>query len=266
MAPQPSGWHRNREGPLSRSAPRRRGPRRDGRATPGARALHIVTANKPKGLAGLSHKGTGAGTRTLPCLVMGSHATAGQSAPPPCGGDGDGPWPPRPPPARASKPEGTPRGGRAEEEGRRARSPVTGARGVALPGHRTPRASAQTSLWSWSTRDLGQPLKESRQRTAGTTRTGARSDRPTAWHAITWDAVHRQVRRLPARRGQAGQAKRWGQGQAWHPLRTHACSGTAVAVQRVTTNDGSQPPGGDEMGWAPPAQQACALEEWRQRG
>ncbi len=44
----------------------------DGRANPGERSRNIVIDNKPKVLAGLSQKGTGAGTRTLPFLVMGT--------------------------------------------------------------------------------------------------------------------------------------------------------------------------------------------------
>ena len=55
----------------------------DGRANPGERLINIVKENKPKMLLGLSQKGTVAGTRTLPFLVMGSNATGGQSAPTP---------------------------------------------------------------------------------------------------------------------------------------------------------------------------------------
>jgi len=43
----------------------------DGMANPGERSINIVIDNKPKVLAGLSQKGTGAGTRGLPFLVMG---------------------------------------------------------------------------------------------------------------------------------------------------------------------------------------------------
>ena len=56
----------------------------DGMANPGERSINIVIANKPKVLQGLSQKGTGAGTRISPFLVMGHNATGGQSAPPPC--------------------------------------------------------------------------------------------------------------------------------------------------------------------------------------
>ena len=57
----------------------------DGRANLGERSINIVTKNKPKVLAGLSQKGTVAGTRILCFLVMGIHATGGQSAPTPFG-------------------------------------------------------------------------------------------------------------------------------------------------------------------------------------
>ena len=59
------------------SASRRRGARMDGMANPGERSINIVIDTKPKVLAGLSQKGTVAGTRTLPFLVMGIHATGG---------------------------------------------------------------------------------------------------------------------------------------------------------------------------------------------
>ena len=72
-------------------------------ANPGERSIHIVTENKPKVLPGLSQKGTGAGTRTPPLLVMDTNATGGQSAPPPFVCDCDGTWQPRTSPIRESK-------------------------------------------------------------------------------------------------------------------------------------------------------------------
>src|SRR5712691_5908633 len=116
------------------------------------------------------------------------------------------------------------------------------------------------------TRDLGQPLKERRQMTAVATLTGALSDCPVAWHAINWDAVHRQVRRLQARMVKAVQAKRWGKVQALQHLLPHSFSGKALAVKRVTTNDGSKTPGVDDMVWDTLAKKACAIEALRQCG
>src|SRR2546430_768850 len=89
---------------------------------------------------------------------------------------------------------------------------------------------------------------------------------PTVWHAIHWYAVHRQVRRLQARMVKAVQAKRWGKVHALHHLLTHSFSGKALAVKRVTNNDGSKTPGVDDMVWDTPAQKACAIEALRQCG
>ena len=102
--------------------------------------------------------------------------------------------------------------------------------------------------------------------TAVATLTGALSDRPVAWHAINWYAVHRQVRRLQARMVKAVQAKRWGKVHALQHLLTHSFSGKALAVKRVTNNDGSKTPGVDDMVWDTPAKKACAIEALRQRG
>ena len=102
--------------------------------------------------------------------------------------------------------------------------------------------------------------------TAVATLTGALSDCPVAWHAINWYAVHRQVRRLQARMVKAVQAQRWGKVHALQHLLTHSFSGKALAVKRVTTNDGSKTPGVDDMGWDTPAKKACAIEALRQCG
>jgi RNA-directed DNA polymerase len=180
--------------------------------------------------------------------------------------DCDGTWQPRTSPARESEPQGKPIGVRAEEEGRSERHLVMRWRGVERPRNITPRASGQTSLWSFVPRELGQLLTERSQLTAVTTLTGALSTGPGAWHTRQWYAVHRTVRRLQARLVKAGQAGRWGQVRAWQHLLTHSCSGKARAVPRVTNNDGRKTPGVDGRVWATPAKKARALRELRQRG
>ena len=74
--------------------------------------------------------------------------------------------------------------------------------------------------------------------TAVATRTGALSHPTVAWHTINWYAVHRTVRRLQARIVKAVQAGRWGKVRALQHLLTHSFSGKALAVRRVTENDG----------------------------
>ncbi len=79
--------------------------------------------------------------------------------------------------------------------------------------------------------------------TAVATRTGALSHSTVAWHTINWYAVHRTVRRLQARIVKAVQAERWGKVRALPHLLTHSFSGKALAVRRVTENDGRKTPG-----------------------
>jgi RNA-directed DNA polymerase len=102
--------------------------------------------------------------------------------------------------------------------------------------------------------------------TAVATRTGALSHATVAWHTINWYAVHRTVRRLQARIVKAVQAGRWGKVRALQHLLTHSFSGKALAVRRVTENDGKQTPGVDGIVWDTPAKKTRALEELRQRG
>src|SRR5882724_8488350 len=102
--------------------------------------------------------------------------------------------------------------------------------------------------------------------TAVATRTGALSHSTVAWHTINWYAVHRTVRRLQARIVKAVQAGRWGKVRALQHLLTHSFSGKALAVRRVTENDGRKTPGVDGLLWDTPAKKTRALEELRQRG
>jgi RNA-directed DNA polymerase len=96
--------------------------------------------------------------------------------------------------------------------------------------------------------------------------TGALSPQPVAWHTIDWYAVHRTVRRLQARMVKAVQAGRWGKVHALQHLLTHSFSGKALAVKRVTSNDGNKTPGVDGIIWDTPEKKADATHELRQRG
>jgi RNA-directed DNA polymerase len=102
--------------------------------------------------------------------------------------------------------------------------------------------------------------------TAVATRTGALSHPTVAWHTFNWYAVHRTVRRLQARIVKAVQAGRWGKVRALQHLLTHSFSGKALAVRRVTENDGRKTPGVDGILWDTPVKKTRALEELRQRG
>jgi RNA-directed DNA polymerase len=128
-----------------------------------------------------------------------------------------------------------------------------------------PRESAQTSLWSFRTREFGQPTEEGRQMTA-TKIAGATSHEPIEWQALDWQAITRTVRRLQARIVQAIQARRWGKVKALQHLLTHSFSAKALAVRRVTENPGRHPPGVDQVLWNTPQKKAAAIHTLRQRG
>jgi len=58
------------------------------------------------------------------------------------------------------------------------------------------------------------------------------------WHAIDWQHLNQNVRRLQARIVKATQAGRWGKVKALQRLLTRSFSGKALAVKRVTENHG----------------------------
>ena len=72
---------------------------------------------------------------------------------------------------------------------------------------------------------------------------GATSHGQVDWHAIDWRKANRNVRRLQTRIVKATQEGRWGKVKALQHLLTHSHSGKALAVRRVTENQGKCTPG-----------------------
>jgi len=95
---------------------------------------------------------------------------------------------------------------------------------------------------------------------------GAASHNEVNWQTINWSAVHRNVRRLQARIVKATQEGRWGKVQALQHLLTHSFSGKALAVRRVTENQGKKTAGVDKEIWDTPDKKAHAVQTLRQRG
>ena len=95
---------------------------------------------------------------------------------------------------------------------------------------------------------------------------GATTDIPLAWHQINWRQAERNVRRLHTRIAQATQAGRWGKVKALQRLLTHSLSGKALAVRRVTENQGKNTPGVDNVVWDTPEKKAQAVQTLKQRG
>jgi len=94
---------------------------------------------------------------------------------------------------------------------------------------------------------------------------GASFHGTTDWQAINWQKAHRNVRRLQARIVQATKEKRWGKVKALQRLLTHSFSGKALAVRRVTENQGKNTPGVDRILWNTPQKKLNAIYSLRQR-
>ena len=95
--------------------------------------------------------------------------------------------------------------------------------------------------------------------------TGASSHDVTDWHAINWQKVNHTVRRLQARIVKATKEKRWGKVKALQRLLTHSFSGKALAVRRVTENQGKNTPGVDKITWNTRRKKITAISSLRQR-
>lgn len=95
---------------------------------------------------------------------------------------------------------------------------------------------------------------------------GAASHCEVDWHQINWETVHRTVRRLQARIVKATQEGRWGKVKALQRLLSHSFSGKALAVRRVTENQGKRTPGVDKEVWTTPEKKATAIDSLRGRG
>lgn len=95
---------------------------------------------------------------------------------------------------------------------------------------------------------------------------GAVSHQPLEWYDINWHKIQREVQRLQARITQATQAGKWGKVKALQHLLTHSFAGRALAVRKVTENQGKNTPGVDKVIWNTPAKKAHAVETLRTRG
>ena len=95
---------------------------------------------------------------------------------------------------------------------------------------------------------------------------GAVSRQTLEWHAINWQAVHREARRLQARIVKAEQEGRRGKVKALQHLLTRSFSGKALAVKRVTENQGKRTAGVDACLWNTRQKKAQAVETLKRRG
>ena len=99
-----------------------------------------------------------------------------------------------------------------------------------------------------------------------TSLTGAPSHTGNEWHDINWRKVYQNVRRLQARIVKASQEGKWGKVKALQRLLTRSYSGKALAVRRVTENQGKKTAGVDGKTWSTPKAKAEAIQSLQQCG
>jgi RNA-directed DNA polymerase len=97
-------------------------------------------------------------------------------------------------------------------------------------------------------------------------RTCAPSGPELAWSGIDWDHCLYQVRRLQARIVKATQEGRRGKAKALQWLLTHSFCGKALAVKRVTENQGKRTAGVDRQVWSTPGAKWKAVLSLKRRG
>jgi len=86
------------------------------------------------------------------------------------------------------------------------------------------------------------------------------------WDGINWAKVQRHVRGLQTRMVKASQAGRHNKVKALQWLLTHSFSGRALAVKRVTENQGRNTPGVDKVTWKTPVAKTNAIRSIKRRG
>lgn len=86
------------------------------------------------------------------------------------------------------------------------------------------------------------------------------------WHEIDWNKANQKVRRMQARIVEATKAKRWGKVRALQHLLTHSFHAKALAVRRVTENQGKKTPGVDGITWDTPQAKTQAITSLKRHG
>ena len=95
---------------------------------------------------------------------------------------------------------------------------------------------------------------------------GAASGCEVDWHSLDWAQIHQTVKKLQMRIAKATMEGRYGRVKALQWILTHSFSGRAIAVKRVTENQGKKTPGVDKIVWDTPELKAKAVMSLERRG
>ena len=82
-----------------------------------------------------------------------------------------------------------------------------------------------------------------------------------SWHDISWIKVHQVVARLQTRIAKAAKASEWRKVRTLQRLLTKSTGAQALAVRRVTENQGRKTPGVDQQTWSTPETKWMAVKD-----
>lgn len=94
----------------------------------------------------------------------------------------------------------------------------------------------------------------------------ALSGRPEHWHQIDWAHVNQTVRGIQIRIAKATKEENWRRVKALQRFLTRSFCGRALAVRRVTENQGRRTPGVDGVLWSTPKAKWAAIGQLKRRG
>jgi RNA-directed DNA polymerase len=86
------------------------------------------------------------------------------------------------------------------------------------------------------------------------------------WHSFDWATIHQTVKRLQMRIAKATREGKYGRVKALQWILTHSLSGRALAVKRVTENQGKKTAGVDKVTWETPKSKAEAVTSLKRKG
>jgi len=92
------------------------------------------------------------------------------------------------------------------------------------------------------------------------------SGRPEHWHQIDWKHVNQTVRGIQIRIAKATKEENWRKVKALQRFLTRSFCGRALAVRRVTENQGRRTPGVDRVLWSTPEAKWAAIGQLKRRG
>jgi RNA-directed DNA polymerase len=98
------------------------------------------------------------------------------------------------------------------------------------------------------------------------TRSDVASTRWNHWHTIPWAETFQHVRRLQVRIAKAAKDENWRSVKRLQKLLVHSTTARAVAVRRVTENQGRKTPGVDGVTWSTPKEKWEAVSTLDSRG